>query len=130
VKKPNWCTATPAMDELPNPAPIVINKLDSARRQLITAIRIYFTNGDEVSTHTLTAAAFEILDDLDKHGANTGSIFDHAEQYIKPEYVEEFRKLRPRAQNFFKHADRDPEDSFTFYPSYRGTALGGNREVL
>src|SRR6516165_1324431 len=57
VKKPNWCTATPAMDELPNPAPIVINKLDSARRQLITAIRIYFTNGDEVSTHTLTAAA-------------------------------------------------------------------------
>jgi sRNA-binding regulator protein Hfq len=87
------------VDQLANQKPLIINKLEAARRQLITAIRMYFANGDEISTHTLTAAAFEILDDLDNHGANTGTVFDHAEEYVEPEYVSEFRKLRSRAQN-------------------------------
>jgi hypothetical protein len=47
---------------------IKISKLDAARRQLDTAIRLYFMEGDPVSVHTLAAAAFEILKDLVRSG--------------------------------------------------------------
>jgi hypothetical protein len=45
---------------------IKISKLEAARRQVETAIRIYFANGDPVSIHTLAAASLQILVDLDK----------------------------------------------------------------
>lgn len=105
------------MNDLIDLTPIKLGKMDVARRQLVTAIRIYFANGDCVSTHTLAAAAFEILDDLDNHGADTGTVFDHVEEYIKPEQIGTFQKLRRAPQNFFKHADKDPEETFEFYPT-------------
>ncbi len=43
---------------------IKISKLDAARRQLITAIRLYFNHGDIVSVHTLSAAAFKTTQDI------------------------------------------------------------------
>jgi len=100
-----------------NVVAVKISKLDATRRQLVTAIRLYFANADSVSTHTLAAAAFEILRDLDAHGPNTGTLFDHAERYIKPEYVDVFYKKLRKPQNFFKHADNDPEDILEFYPT-------------
>ena len=105
------------MNDFADLPPIKIGKLEAARRQLLSAIRIYFANGEPVSIHTLAAAAFEILDDLDNHGADTGTMFDHTEKYIKPGYVDTFRKLLRRPQNFFKHADQDPDDILEFYPS-------------
>ena len=41
-----------------------VSKLDAAKRQLETAIRLYFSNGDPVSIHTLVAAAYAILHDV------------------------------------------------------------------
>jgi hypothetical protein len=38
-----------------------VSKLDAAKRQLETVIRLYFSNGDPVSIHTLTAAAYNVL---------------------------------------------------------------------
>lgn len=35
--------------------PLRLGKLEAARRQLETAIRLYFEHGDEVSIHTLAA---------------------------------------------------------------------------
>jgi|SRR6267378_1402366 hypothetical protein len=114
-----------------NVVAVKISKLDAARRQLVTAIRLYFANADSVSTHTLAAAAFEILGDLDAHGPNTGTLFDHAERYIKPEYVDVFYKKLRKPQNFFKHADNDPEDILEFYPTGGSRySLGSNREIL
>jgi hypothetical protein len=81
------------MNDLADSTPIKITKLEAARRQLVTAIRIYFADGDPISTHTLAAAAFEILDDLDNHGADSGTIFDRMEKNIKPERLKEFREL-------------------------------------
>lgn len=43
-----------------------VSKLDAAKRQLGTAIRLYFSDGDPVSIHTLTAAAYNILRDVTK----------------------------------------------------------------
>jgi len=111
------------MNPFGDSTPIKITKLEAARRQLVTAIRIYFANGDPVSIHTLAAAAFGILDDLDNHGASTGTIFDQIATRITPEYVDSFREALRRPQNFFKHADRDPENILEFRPGSAGVII-------
>jgi hypothetical protein len=111
------------MNPFGDSTPIKITKLEAARRQLVTAIRIYFANGDPVSIHTLAAAAFGILDDLDNHGSSTGTIFDQIAARITPEYVDSFREALRRPQNFFKHADRDPENILEFRPGMAGVII-------
>jgi hypothetical protein len=44
-----------------NRTKIKISKLEGVRRQVETAIRIYFVNGDPVSVHTLAAASLQVL---------------------------------------------------------------------
>ncbi|MGI8569030.1 MAG: hypothetical protein ACR2KT_08130 [Methylocella sp.] len=41
--------------------PVRIGKLDAARRQLRTAITLWFNDGDPVSVHTLAYAAYEVI---------------------------------------------------------------------
>ena len=43
---------------------LIITKLEAARRQLESAIFLYFEEKDPVSIHTLTAAAYNILRDI------------------------------------------------------------------
>ena len=43
---------------------IVITKLDAARRQLDTAIELFFANGDFVSIHALAYAAYTLTRNL------------------------------------------------------------------
>jgi hypothetical protein len=47
-------------------ATVHLTKIAAAKRQLDTAIRLYFAHDDELSIHTLVAAAFGILRDLIK----------------------------------------------------------------
>ena len=93
---------------------IKISKLDAARRQIDTAVRLYFDYGDPVSIHTLAAAGFEILRDLDKHGPKTGTFYEDMAQYFRPEYHKVVIDTLRKAQNFFKHADLDPEAVLEF----------------
>jgi hypothetical protein len=52
-------------------ATVHLTKIAAAKRQLDTAIRLYFAHDDELSIHTLVAAAFRILRDLiDKRGTD------------------------------------------------------------
>ena len=90
-----------------------ISKLDAARRQLETAVTLYFREGDPVSIHTLTCAAYEVLRRINK---GTPMIKDWMKDYIKPEYVKEFGEKLNEAQNFFKHAGKDADQLLTFYP--------------
>ena len=46
---------------------IKVNKLEAARRQIGTAIELWFSGGDPISIHTLIGAASQILCDLLKH---------------------------------------------------------------
>ena len=43
---------------------LTIPKLDAAKRQLETAIRLYFSSADPVAVHTLTAAAYNVIRDV------------------------------------------------------------------
>jgi hypothetical protein len=64
---------------------IRLTKLDAARHQLKTAIRLFFEERDPVSIHALASAAQEVLRDLLRaRGIPSPSIKDS--DLIKPEY--------------------------------------------
>jgi len=91
-----------------------ISKLDAAKRQLETAIRLYFNEADPVSIHTLAGAAHTILRDLNnKYGGKPMIVSDYL---VKDEFKKQVRKKINEAKNHFKHADEDPESSIDFRP--------------
>ena len=90
-----------------------LTKLEAAERQLRIAIRLFFQRKDLVAIHTLAAAAQGILQDLgNRQGIR--SIFRETER-IRHEYREEVIKSFRQAQNFFKHADKNPQEKLRFY---------------
>lgn len=93
---------------------IHLSKIDIAKRQLETAITLYFQRADPVSIHTLAAAAYDVLHDVCKSRGGK-SIIKNTEMIRKGKnraYLKEVNE----AQNFFKHADRDPDDLHEFKP--------------
>lgn len=94
---------------------IHISKIDAAKRQLETAITLYFRSGDPVSIHTLTAAGYDILHGLSK----TRGIkpFVKNTDMIRDEKKKKYLDMVNEAQNFFKHADRDTDKLYEFRPA-------------
>lgn len=96
---------------------IKISKLDAAKRQLETAIRIYFSDGDPVSIHTLVAAAYNVIKDVnEKRAGKPMLVKEMMLEYVKPDYQKLIKDKLNEAENFFKHADRDHEKSIDFNP--------------
>ncbi|MDA8338855.1 MAG: hypothetical protein M0Z70_06105 [Nitrospiraceae bacterium] len=96
---------------------LTISKLDAVKRQLETAICLYFSNGDPVSIHTLTAAAYNIVRDVNKRrGGPPLLIKQEILNYVKEGYEKEVRDKINAAENFFKHAERDHEQTLDFEP--------------
>src|ERR1700678_497488 len=93
---------------LGDPDVIVIKKLEAAQRQLNCAIELWFREMDEVSVHTLAAAAYQITHDIKvRRGIQHDLLYDSA--IVKDEYRSLWINTMKKAQNFFKHADRDPD---------------------
>ncbi len=99
------------MDKAPT---IRVSKLNAARRQLDCAIELWFSEKDDVSIHTLAAAAHQIIYDTNKKKGGQELLFDSI--VIRDEYRSEFVALIKRDMNFFKHADKDPEGITEFVP--------------
>ena len=66
--------------------------------------------------HTLAAAAFGIIRDLNEKRSGTPTLNDRIFENVKPEYKKMLRDKLNEAQNFFKHADRDHEVTLDFNP--------------
>jgi hypothetical protein len=95
-----------------------VSKLDAARRQLETAVTLYFDDGDPVSIHTLTAAAHQVIADLSKKRGGRRMIIDVAvEKTVRPEKRAEARKIVRAAANFLKHADNDADATLSLLVS-------------
>jgi hypothetical protein len=92
---------------------IPIKKLDAARTQLETAILLFFDNADPVSIHTLTCAAYDVIDGVNQHRGGK-------EMWVKRRYTQlQGRPNRAQlneVQNFLKHGDKDPEGTLEFFP--------------
>ena len=91
-----------------------VTKHDAARRQLETAITLWFHQADPVSIHTLTGAAYRLLYDINIKAGGPPMMPDSSN--IRPECLDEWRRILFQAQNFFKHADQDPTDTLFFAP--------------
>ena len=92
---------------------IVVDKLDAARRQLESAITMFFYEGDVVSQHTLISAAHGIVYDLAKQQGIKGSVKDST--LILQGNRRGFINAVNLPQNFFKHADLDGKTKLVFH---------------
>jgi hypothetical protein len=94
----------------------IIRKLDAAVRQLKTALDLWFHNGDVVSIHTLASASYEVVHSIVISRSPPG----HAPELlynslvIKDEARPQWISVLRRPQNFFKHADKDPNGMIDF----------------
>ena len=93
-----------------------LTKLDCARRQIETAIVLFFEDKDYVSTHTLTAAAYEILRGLNFKAKGAPMMRDS--DIVHPDLRKKWKKAHSEAENFFKHAIEDPNDIFHLDPTF------------
>jgi hypothetical protein len=91
---------------------IVVDKLDAARRQLESAITMFFNDGDVVSQHTLISAAHGVVYDLARQRGFEGSIKDSP--LVSPENRTGFIHAIHLPQNFFKHAKTDAGTKLVF----------------
>ena len=91
-----------------------VTKTEAAERQLRQAIYLFFERKDPVSIHTLVGAAHEVLHGLAKREGKTSILKDYAN--IRPEKRCERIRVLNAAPNFFKHADRDPDEILEFCP--------------
>lgn len=91
-----------------------IGKLEAARRQLRTAITLWFNESDPVSVHTLAFAAYEIYHAISekRNPRRRDLIFDLL--HIRDEYRRDWNSHVRRSANFFKHADRDGDAVLDF----------------
>jgi hypothetical protein len=100
---------------------ITVTKLDAARRQLRTAIDLWFAGSDPVAIHTLAFAAYEIVHVLNKREGKDDLIFDsHA---INDEHRNEVAKALKAPASFFKHANRDVDNALRFSPDLSVTFM-------
>ena len=92
-----------------------MNKTQAAAAQIETAIILLFCNLDMISVHTLIAAAYTIIEDLNKKDGKDRSMFKDCSAYL-PERAKEWRTWVSTPENFLKHADRDPDSVLLFKP--------------
>lgn len=96
---------------------IQVGKLDAARRQLQTAIELWFNDKEPVSTHTLAYCAYEIIHVVSKkrNPSRRALLFDTP--LVDEKHRVEFAREVKKDANFFKHADRDNEMVLEFHPA-------------
>ncbi len=95
-------------------AKILVTKLDAARRQLRTAIKLWFEDADPVSVHTLVAASYNVIHNLYRRKGLTDLIYDS--RLVKDERRKEWVNRVKSDFNFFKHSDKDPDETILFSP--------------
>ena len=83
-----------------------ITKIEAARRQLITAIRLFFDGGDRVSVYSLASNAWEVIDVLCT-SAGVESFSKQARENLPAGHTLNYYINEP-CRNFFKHAKQDP----------------------
>ena len=86
--------------------------------RLEMAIELYFLERDPVSVHTLAGAVYQLLTDLNKHRCGKPLLMELESLRVIVIAGKEMEVLRMinKAENFFKHADRDPDAIIDFNP--------------
>lgn len=89
-----------------------LTKIQVAESELKCAIRLFFLEYDAIPIEILVGAASGVLRGLAlRYGVQA---FIHDTDWVKPEYKSEWVATLHKAQNFFKHADRDPDRTLEY----------------
>jgi hypothetical protein len=91
---------------------IVVTKLDAAKEQLDTTIQLFFKEEAPISQHTLLGAAHGVLRDVAASRGIKKSFKDSP--LIAESERAGYLKAVHMPQNFFKHADKDPNNRIAF----------------
>ena len=94
---------------------IEITKFDAARRQLETAVTLWFHDADPVSIHVLAVSAHEVLRAINKSRGGKPMALENL-NLIRLEYQEEVSELLVEHYNFFKHGAKDTQQTTWFAP--------------
>jgi hypothetical protein len=86
-----------------------ITKLDAAKMQISTAIRLYFEDCDAVSVHTLATAGGEVIDQICK-ARGLVSIRNGLLDAVVPDRRKGVADALNKPRNFFKHSKGDPNE--------------------
>ncbi len=90
---------------------VTITKLDAARRQLRTALELWFADGEPVSIHVLAYNAHEIIYRTFRRRGHSDLMYDSI--VIKDEHRGDFARLLKQDANFFKHFNNNDEEENT-----------------
>ena len=93
-----------------------LTKIDAAKRQLNTAITMWFHGEDTISTHTLACAAYQLVHDVNSSRGGPELIYDSI--CFKDEFRGKVIQHLRREYDFFRHADRVPESTIDFDDSH------------
>jgi hypothetical protein len=94
--------------------PEKITKQASAERLLMTAVDLFFDDGDMLAIHVLSSAAHEVLHvPLKKQGKKASLLKDSG--MVRPEKLKEFHDFVNQTQNFLKHGAKDPNAILEYY---------------
>lgn len=86
----------------------MVSKIESATRQLEQSLKLFFEYGDEISIHTLGAAAHQVFHDIcERKGIE--SLWSGL-SIVREDKRAEVRKSLREPQNFFKHASEKGEE--------------------
>jgi len=91
-----------------------VTKLEAAKRQLETGVRMFFEESDPIAIHTLVFAAHQILYDIGKKRGMVSIL--KGNPMIKVESRKLYDSMLTEAANFFKHGKYDSNDSISFNP--------------
>lgn len=93
---------------------VSLTKVDAAKRQMTESIRLFFEGRDEVSVHTLASASAQVFYDLCK--AQGKPTLLRGQEMIRDEKRKEWLKFVKGSENFFKHAEKDPDELHVLVP--------------
>jgi hypothetical protein len=79
-----------------------VSKIEAARRQIDTAIELYFSGGDFLSIYSISFAAHQVLNDIYRRHRD-----DDFLELVSQKLPPDFRRDLAKPANFLKHADRD-----------------------
>lgn len=92
-----------------------LTKPEAARRQLETAVEMWFHGGEPISIHTLAAAAHRVVHDVAEHRGLEGAALTDAKRLSAWGYhPQEYKKAIRKSETFFKHALNDPDEVHDF----------------
>ncbi|BAV33637.1 hypothetical protein SCL_1326 [Sulfuricaulis limicola] len=92
---------------------VTCTKREAAVRQIDVAIALLLTDGDPLAVRTLAAAAHGILADLAEN-QNRGSSWRTKMVEDSGLSKKDALQVLNAAQNYLKHADRDPDSTLSF----------------